>query len=118
MQLVARHGEHHAALTKLRDLVHVGETVAAVERPTVDDHPLEDVQLHVGKDMLHGPDLLAVAVEDGGTLLEDGVGGGRAEILHTREINGRSTPTTHEIHTFRGDKICKVEVYFGWDLPA
>ncbi len=22
-----------------------------------------------------------------------------------------------EIHTFKGDKICKVEVYFGWDLP-
>jgi ketosteroid isomerase-like protein len=21
-----------------------------------------------------------------------------------------------EIHTFDGDKICKVEVYFGWDL--
>ena len=22
-----------------------------------------------------------------------------------------------EIHTFEGDQICQVEVYFGWDLP-
>lgn len=28
-------------------------------------------------------------------------------------VRGRNT----EVLTFRGDRICHVEVYFGWDLP-
>ncbi len=40
------------------------------------------------------------------------------EVVVTYEstkTDGRRFRNT-EIHTFRGDKICKVEVYFGWDL--
>ncbi len=40
------------------------------------------------------------------------------EVLVTYEstkTDGRRFCNT-EIHTFEGDKICKVEVYFGWDL--
>jgi len=40
------------------------------------------------------------------------------EVLVTYEstkTDGRRFCNT-EIHTFAGDKICKVEVYFGWDL--
>ena len=31
------------------------------------------------------------------------------------KTDGRRFRNT-EIHTFEGDKICRVEVYFGWDL--
>jgi len=40
------------------------------------------------------------------------------EVLVTYEstkTDGKRFRNT-EIHTFRGDQICQVEVYFGWDL--
>ncbi len=40
------------------------------------------------------------------------------EVLATYEstkTDGQRFRNT-EIHTFRGDEICRVEVYFGWDL--
>ena len=33
----------------------------------------------------------------------------------SRKTDGKSFRNT-EVHTFRGEKICRVEVYFGWDL--
>ena len=33
----------------------------------------------------------------------------------SRKVDGKSFRNT-EVHTFRGEKICRVEVYFGWDL--
>jgi ketosteroid isomerase-like protein len=32
------------------------------------------------------------------------------------KTDGRRLRNT-EVHTFEGDKICRTEVYFGWDLP-
>ena len=34
----------------------------------------------------------------------------------TKRDGGRIRNT--EVLPFRGDRICRVEVYFGWDLPA
>jgi ketosteroid isomerase-like protein len=33
----------------------------------------------------------------------------------SRKSDGKRFRNT-EVHTFRGEKICKVEVYFGWDV--
>ena len=33
----------------------------------------------------------------------------------SRKTDGKRFRNT-EVHTFRGEKICRVEVYFGWDL--
>ena len=42
------------------------------------------------------------------------------EVVVTYEAtqrDGRRIRNT-EVLTFRGDRICRVEVYFGWDVPA
>jgi len=46
-------------------------------------------------------------------------GRGGEEVLVTYEstkTDGRRFRNT-EIHRFSGDRICRVEVYFGWNLP-
>ena len=67
---------------QLGDLLNVGEQVAAGQWPGVDDHALEDVELHIRLNAIDHPDALAIAVVDRGALLEADVGDRRAELVH------------------------------------
>ncbi len=67
---------------QLGDLLNVGEQVAAGQWPGVDDHALEDVELHIRLNAIDHPDALAIAVVDRGALLEADVGDRRAEVVH------------------------------------
>ena len=54
----------------------------AGQRPRVDQHAVEDVELHVAQHVLGHADPVAVEVVDRRALLEGGVGDGRSEVLH------------------------------------
>jgi ketosteroid isomerase-like protein len=61
------------------------------------------------------PNAQTIQAYDFVRLAEDG-----DEVIVTYEatkIDGRRFRNT-EVLTFRGDQLCRAEVYFGWDLPA